>query len=107
MVRLVLARESPMVTLYEVERVYLTDATGQPEQTTEPLVTVKAASAKDAAILFVEKEGARLLGTVCDSPADLCTATAWREGRLYALTVWKAGHRPVAGHRSNETQPTG
>ena len=81
---------------YEVERVYLTDETGQPSQFTDALSIVTAPSANDAARIFVEREGARLLGTICDAPGDQCTATAWREGRLYVITVWPVGHRPVS-----------
>lgn len=79
---------------YEIERLYLTDPDGRPHQVTEPLVTVEAVSARDAAHSFVTNEGARLLGEVCDAPGNQCTATAWRDGRLYVLTVWPSGARP-------------
>ena len=52
-------------------------------------------SAMNAILAFVEREGARLLGSVCDSPGDQCTATAWRGGRLYVMTAWREGHRPI------------
>jgi hypothetical protein len=87
---------------YEVERIYLTDETGQPANFVDAIATIDAPSARDAARLFVEREGARLLGTICDAPGDQCTATAWREGRLYVITIWPAGQRPVPPVREEE-----
>jgi hypothetical protein len=80
---------------YEVERVYLTEENGRPAQTVEPPVLVNASSAKEAALAFVNKEGARLLGPLSEVPGDLCTATAWKGGRLYVITVWQLGHTPL------------
>lgn len=80
---------------YEVERVYLTDEHAQPAQVTEPIAFIESDSAMNAAVAFVERDGARLLGSICDAPGDQCTATAWREGRLYVITVWREGLRPT------------
>jgi hypothetical protein len=85
--------------LYEIERIYLTDDTGQPEQFVEDLITIDAESAAAAAVAFVERDRGRLLGTVCTAAGDQCTAAGWREGRLYAITVWRAGHAPIAPRR--------
>lgn len=84
---------------YEVERVYLTDDEGHPQQNREPSVMLEAGSAKEAALAFVRHEGARLLGSICEARGDQCTATAWNGGRLYVLTVWRLGHRP--NHAAN------
>ena len=82
------------LTHYEVERLYLTDDEGRPEQTLEPSVLVTAVSAKEAALAFMRNEGARLLGVPCEAPGDLCTAAGWLAGRLYVITVWQLGHTP-------------
>jgi hypothetical protein len=85
------------LTHYEVERLYLTDDQGRPEQTLEPSVMVTAACAKEAVLAFMRNEGARLLGAPCEaSGGDLCTAAGWQAGRLYVLTVWPLGHAPSA-----------
>ena len=52
------------MALFKAERIYLTDAEGRPEQTTEPVVFVTAKTAREAALYFVEREGGRLLGTI-------------------------------------------
>ena len=83
------------VFTYEIERIFLTDENAQPAQTPDALAYVQAESAMNAILAFVEREGARLLGSVCDSPGDQCTATAWRGGRLYVMTAWREGHRPI------------
>ena len=79
---------------FEVERIYLTNEHAQPEQATDAIAHTEADTATDAALAFVERDGARLLGSICDAPGDQCTATAWRGGRLYIVTVWREGHRP-------------
>lgn len=79
---------------YEVERLYLTDPAGRPQQTLETPVVIDAASSRRAAEAFLRREGARLLGPISDAPGDLCMATAWNAGRLYVITVWRVGHRP-------------
>lgn len=78
---------------YEVERVYLTNERAQPEQTTDAIAHIESDTAMNAALAFVERDGARLLGSICDAPGDQGTATAWRGGRLYVITVWREGHR--------------
>ena len=80
--------------VYEVERIFLTDEEGNPVDLIAELHTIEAASANQAAVLFVERDGARLLGTVCDAPGDTCTATAWLSGRAYVITVWPLHLRP-------------
>ncbi len=80
---------------YEVERLYLTNDEGHPEQTRETTVVIEAGSSKEAALAFVRAENARLLGSVCEVRGDQCTATAWNGGRLYVVTVWRLGHRPA------------
>jgi hypothetical protein len=84
-----------LLSHYEVERVYLTEADGRPAQTIEAPVLTNGASAKEAALAFVANEGARLLGPPSEVPGDLCTATAWKGGRLYVITVWRLGHTPL------------
>lgn len=84
-----------LVFTYEIERIYLTDENAQPAQMPDAMAYVQADSAMNAVLAFVEREGARLLGSVCDSPGDQCTATAWRGGRLYVMTAWREGHRPI------------
>lgn len=79
---------------YEVERLFLTDPDGRPQQVREESVLVEAESACKAAESFVRNDGARLLGPISDVPGDQCTATAWAGGRLYVITVWRLGHRP-------------
>lgn len=88
---------------YEVERLFLTDRDGRPQQVREPSVLVQAESALKAADSFVRKEGARLLGRICDAPGDQCTATAWIDGRLYVITVWPLGHRPLRDAKPHAT----
>ena len=80
---------------YEIERVYLTDENAQPAQMPEAIAQIEADSAMNAVLAFVERDGARLLGSVCDTPLDQCTATAWRGGRMYVMTAWREGHRPI------------
>ena len=81
---------------YEVERLFLTDVAGNPMEPHDPeMHAIEASSSKAAAMRFLEAEGARLLGSICDAPGDQCTAIGWRDGRAYAITVWLMGHRPV------------
>ena len=84
-----------LVFTYEIERIFLTDENAQPAQMPDAMAYIQADSAMNAVLAFVEREGARLLGSVCDSPGDQCTATAWRGGRLYVMTAWREGHRPI------------
>ena len=81
---------------YEIERVYLTDDDGNPIQVRdEAYHAVEAFSAKGAALLFIEQDGARLLGSICEAPGDQCTAIGWEKSRAFAITVWRDGERPA------------
>jgi hypothetical protein len=83
--------------LYEVEKLFLTDPAGNPaEPVDHEIHSIEASTAKTAALLYIEQDGARLLGSVCDAPGDQCTAVGWADGRAYAITVWLMGHRPEA-----------
>lgn len=77
--------------IYEVERLYFINAQGEPAQEMDTLATVAAESSRSAAMTFMEREGARLLGTIREAPGDQCAASAWRNGRFYVITIWPAG----------------
>jgi hypothetical protein len=73
--------------LFDLERVYLTDANGKSRVTPDPEdYRREATSPRDAIVSFVEAEGARVLGSITEH-AGGAAAVAWRDGRLYSLHV--------------------
>lgn len=77
------------MALFKAERIYLTDAEGRPEQTTEPVVFVTAKTAREAALYFVEREGGGcselfVRKAALDSPEDSAHSCARPSGFLPA-----------------------
>jgi len=61
---------------------------------------VSSESALSAASVFINQDGARLLGSVSELPGDKATATAWRDGSVYIVFVQRGDEAPPRPSRS-------
>jgi len=73
---------------YRVERTFLTTAQGESEQSLDPRPYLSPGStSSEAALAFIEQDGAELLGSISGLRGDKSLATARVEGRLYVIFV--------------------
>ena len=76
---------------YKIERTFLTDRDGRSQQNSDRLpYMVSAQSAQGAALAFIARDEANLLGPVSQVSGDKATATAARGGQVYVLFVERA-----------------
>jgi len=82
------------VVFYRVERTYLQQPGDVPQKNDLPHY-VSGDSACSVASVFVNQDGARLIGGVSDLPGDKATATASRDGRVYVVFVQRGDEAPL------------
>ena len=76
---------------YKIERTFLTNPDGLSQQSSDRLpYMVSAESAQSAALAFITRDQANLLGPISQVAGDKATATAARGGQVYVLFVERA-----------------
>ena len=97
---------------YRVERTFLTSLSGLSEQTLDPRPYLSPGNtSSEAALAFIEQEGARILGSVSSLRGDKSLATARVDGRLYVIFVQRGAEtlqfasdiKPQAGEAAPRT----